>query len=308
VSETTFELSRSEPDTRGVCRIVRQRIAKAGDTLRAARLTDEKVHTARKELKKARAILRLLRDSLSDGTYERENSILRDAARPLSEVRDGKVLLTTLDELVASYGAPARALPVNGLKRTLRRDRSDARRRVLNGAEGLKPQRAALQKASKRAARWPCSRHGWKVIGAGLGRTYRKGRKALDTAQSDSSVENLHEWRKQVKYLWLQLRILQPLWPGLIGELADQTHKLADYLGDNHDLAVLRTRATENEDAVSNAAGRSALLALIDRRRAELRDKAFILGRRIYEETPKEFAARFRQYWRDWKSQPKTGA
>jgi CHAD domain-containing protein len=299
-----LEVSHSQPDTRGIRHIAQQRIEKAIEPLHSAKPTDQAVHTARKELKKARATLRLLRDAVSDATYKRENVALRDAARPLGAARDAKALITTLDKLVERYGAPARALPVNGLKRALRRERSDARRRMHNGAASVKVQRAALRKSSKRAATLPTGRHGWEVIGKGLKRTYRNGRNGLAAAESDDSASNLHEWRKQTKYLWHQLRILEPLWPGLIGELADQTHKLADYLGDDHDLAVLRERILGKEDAVPDSAALSALIALIDRRRSELKGKAFVLGRRIYEEKPKEFAARFGKYWRDWESQP----
>jgi hypothetical protein len=39
---------------------------------------------------------------------------------------------------------------------------------------------------------------------------------------------------------------------------------------------------------------------MIDRLRAELRDKAMVLGRRLYKEKPSAFEARFGQYWRDW--------
>ena len=92
--------------------------------------------------------------------------------------------------------------------------------------------------------------------------------------------------------------------PGLIGELADQAHKLAEQLGDDHDLAVLRGKALENDGAFPNAAARSALIKLIDGCRTELREKAFVLGRRIYVEKPKAFEARFGQYWEDWQSQP----
>jgi hypothetical protein len=93
---------------------------------------------------------------------------------------------------------------------------------------------------------------------------------------------------------------LQPLWPGPIGELADQAHQLADYLGDDHDLSVLRARAIDNKAEFPGAAARGALLALIDRLRTELRDKAMVLGRRLYEEKPSAFEARFGEYWRDW--------
>ncbi len=304
MSKATLELSRSEPGTQGVRRIARRRIAKALDSLQGSKVSDRNVHAARKELKKARATLRLLRDPLGDSTYERENSALRDTARPLSEVRDGKALIDALDKLVERYGAPARALPVDGLKRALRRQRTDARRRILKRPPGLRPQRIALQKSCERAARWRVGRHGWSVIGPALKRTYRNGRKALAVAETDCSVEKLHEWRKQVKYLWHQLRVLQPLWPGLVGELADQVHKLADYLGDDHDLAVLREKTLENEKAFQNSAASSALIALVDRCRSELQGKAVVLGRRIYEEKPKAFAVRFGKYWRDWQSQP----
>jgi CHAD domain-containing protein len=302
-----LEVSHAQPDTRGIRHIARQRIEKAVEPLHSAKPTDQAVHTARKELKKARATLRLLRDALSDATYKRENVALRDAARPLGAARDAKALITTLDKLVERYGAPARALPVNRLKRALRRERSDARRRMHNGAGSVRVQRAALRKSSRRAANWPTGRHGWDVIGKGLKRTYRNGRKALAAAESDESAGNFHEWRKQTKYLWHQLRILEPMWPGLIGELADQTHKLADYLGDDHDLAVLRERILGDASVVQDAAALGALIALIDRRRSELQGKAFVLGRRIYEEKPKVFAARFGKYWQDWKAQPETG-
>jgi CHAD domain-containing protein len=302
--EKHYELSHSEPDAHGISRIAQRRIAKAIDSLQSTKLSDKRVHEARKQLKKARATLRLLRDSIADAAYRRENAVLRDAARPLSEVRDGKALLEALDGLVDTFGAPARALPVDGLKRALRRQRSEVRSRVLDGSGEVRSQRAELRKCRARMARISSDDRGWKVIGAGIERTYRRGYKALAAAQSNSSIERLHEWRKQAKYLRYQLQILRPLWPAIIGELSDQAHKLTNALGRNHDLAVLRDKVMESEDATFNGATRDALIALIDCRRVELRDTALLLGQRIYEEKPKVFAARFKKYWQDWISQP----
>lgn len=296
----TAELQCSEPGTHGVRRIARSQIEKALDALGARALSDERVHVARKELKKARGTLRLLRPALGDSLYARENLTLRDAARPLSRIRDGKVLLDAVDMVVERFGAPARAIPLDGLRRALRRERTRVRREVLNGTGALRVQRESLKKALERSARWPVGDHGWSVVGEGFARVYGKGRKALAAAEVDRSPANLHEWRKQVKYLWHQLQALQPLWPGPIGELADQAHQLADYLGDDHDLSVLRAKVMSNKDAFPGAAARGALLALIDRLRTELRDKAMVLGRRLYEEKPSALEARFGQYWRDW--------
>jgi CHAD domain-containing protein len=293
-----MELRRDETGTHGARRIVRHQLSDALDYLDGKKLGDEQVHCARKQLKKARATLRLLRDALGDSIYRRENLILRDVARPLSEIRDSKVLLDTLEKLVNRYGAVARAIPLDEFRKALRRDRLRSRRALTEASS--RPIRAALRQVHERCARWRVGDAGWRVIGSGLTRIYGKGREGLEASRAKRSAENLHEWRKQVKYLWHQLQILEPLWPALIGELADQTHQLADYLGDDHDLAVLRDKLIEHKEVFPDAASRSALLALLDRNRVELQDKAFVLGARIFEERPKEFEARFGRYWNDW--------
>jgi len=293
-----MELRRDETGTHGARRIVRHQISGALEHLESTRLSDEQVHCARKELKKARATLRLLRDALGDSTYHRENRVLRDAARPLSAVRDGKVLLDTLGRLEKRYGAAIRAIPLEAFRKALNRERLLTRRGLTESSS--KPICAVLRQAHERSARWRVGDAGWRVIGSGLTRIYAKGRQAMEASRARRSAENLHEWRKQVKYLWHQLQLLEPLWPALIGEMADQAHQLADYLGDDHDLAVLRAKVLDYKNVFPDTTSRSALVALIDRFRVELQDKALVLGSRIYKERPKEFDTRFARYWNDW--------
>jgi CHAD domain-containing protein len=61
----------------------------------------------------------------------------------------------------------------------------------------------------------------------------------MEKAERELITEHLHDWRKQAKYLWHQFQVLTPIAPGELGELADQFHRLSDYRGDEHDLAVL---------------------------------------------------------------------
>ena len=68
---------------------MRRRIKSALQTLVPKKSDDDSIHEARKELKKARATLRLLRDALGKKAYKRENTALRDAARPLSGFATG---------------------------------------------------------------------------------------------------------------------------------------------------------------------------------------------------------------------------
>src|SRR5688572_12596308 len=94
------ELQPDEAGLSGVCRILQAWLARAGESLQQKRITDANIHDARKQLKKSRAALRLLRDSMGEIAYRRENTALRDAARPLGVARDSKVLLAALDDLV----------------------------------------------------------------------------------------------------------------------------------------------------------------------------------------------------------------
>src|SRR5688572_14268100 len=105
--------------------------------LRARRLTDEAIHTARKHLKRARANLRLLRDAIGKASYARENAALRDAARPLSGVRDAKVLLETCDTLFRLTRTTPRRILLMDVRTALQKARREARAelRVMNAAE-----------------------------------------------------------------------------------------------------------------------------------------------------------------------------
>jgi hypothetical protein len=161
--------------------------------------------------------------------------------------------------------------------------------------------RQTLRQVRSRSDDWQVGRRGWSVIGAGLKRTYSSARDALKRARVSRTDEDLHEWRKQTKYFWHELQMIEPIWPGPLGKLVDESHKLADLLGDDHDLAVLRIRALEARQAFPTKASHDAFLALIGRCRMGLQEKAIDLGERLYDEKPAAFTTRLSKYWRDWR-------
>jgi CHAD domain-containing protein len=299
------ELSRHEADARGARRILCDQIDQASAELARERVSDEQIHAARKSLKKARATLRLMKEAMPRTAYRRENAALRDAARPLSAARDARVLLDTLDRLEKLYGDPARQSIPAAFRLELTREQASARRAALapRDSSSESTHSSSLGDARRRIARWRVDAHGWQEIGEGLKRVYSNGRKAMKQARITPLPDCLHEWRKQTKYLWHQLQLLQPMCPGPVGELADQCHNLSDYLGDDHDLAVLREKVVAHSRNFSGPGGSGALLALIDRCQNQLREKAFLAGGRIYDEKPAAFATRFSQYWQRWQKE-----
>jgi CHAD domain-containing protein len=264
-------------------------------------LSDAAVHSVRKQLKKGRADLRLLRKALGSQTYAYENTALRDAARPLTASRDARTFMDTLDTLVEHSGVQTHALDLDRVRLALRNEYCEVRQRVLDEGNTLELLEASLRAARARAQRWPIGRRGWSVLGAGLKRVYRNGREAFAVAQDDPSQEHFHEWRKQVKYLWHQLQVLQPIQLGQLTALADQAHALADALGDDHDLALLSHKFMEEPDRFPDRATMHTLADLIARRRALLQEQAMTLGHRLYEEKPRIFVDRLQEYWRAWR-------
>ncbi len=142
---------------------------------------------------------------------------------------------------------------------------------------------------------WQLRTAGWKALRNGLVRSYRRGREAFTCARANGEAGDLHAWRKRVKDLWYHERLLAPTCGPTVRGHATDLDRLADLLGDEHDLAVLVHTLTI--DSPFPAVDLDAVLALIDHRRAELRSEAFRIGERSYAETPKAFRRRMRAAW-----------
>jgi CHAD domain-containing protein len=281
--------TRRRLDARTIRAAVCEQLETTLNQLNASELSDQDIHNARKCIKKTRAMLRLLRDVLTAQTYRRENAALRNAARPLSATRDAKVLIDAVDALVAKKVVSKHS--VDALRTALLNDRARLQRRVVS-RRSVARSRQALRTVHTRAARWPLARDDGLLLIHALRRTYKRARRGMSAARDEPTAENLHEWRKQVKYLWHEMQMLEPLRPGEVGELASRLHKLSDHLGDDHDLAVLCGKVHAHPEAMTKAAARK-VRHCIDEQRAALQEKAFALGKRLFADSPTEFAQRF---------------
>lgn len=291
-------LKRGEAGAAGARRVLRRETAKAVQSLRTNVLRAEAIHDARKRLKKARAALRLVRAALSRDQYRRENRLLRDAARPLSEIRDAEVLIETLASLARrARGRHRRAFAV--LRGRLEGERRALQRRFHDDAVA-RAVRKQMARSRKRAQDFP-GHGGWSVLGRGLERVYRAGHEGYAAARKESTTENLHECRKQTKYLWHQLELLESIRPRPMRRLARTAHTLSDHLGDDHDLAVLRDKLEAARPALPRGALRG-MERMVGERRGTLQRQAFAIAERLYREPPARFVARIERRWHRWRS------
>jgi CHAD domain-containing protein len=287
-----YRVQLSEPLDVSLRRLARERIEHAVEQLdeRLAADPGTAVHEARKDVKKARALLRLYRRGLRGSAYRRENRALRNAGRELSLLRDAHVLRHTVDAVAERFAGRLPAGAFDALRDRLGADDVSAGEvaRAVEGARG-------------RLARSLIRVDGWDARGADpaalrkeLGRTYARGARAMERAARQRSDEALHEWRKRVKDLRYQQELIRPAWPDLLAAQAKAAKELGELLGDDHDLAVLEQRA----GAAGDIAQLDDVLELVAHRRRELQEDAFRLGRRVYAEAPKRFAARIGRYLR----------
>jgi CHAD domain-containing protein len=300
MSSRSYRLKASERPGAGMRRIAAGRAERALERLAEADGGElgEAIHAARKDLKKLRGALRLVRDQLGDELFRAENHRYRDAGRLLAKSRDAQAKLETLDALQASSGWAFPAAEGWSWRLALRRDRDEIA--DLDSDETLQrveQASAAIKGGWYRISAWSPESDSWGLVEAGLTRSYRNGREAMRRVQAGGDDTDVHEWRKRAKDLWYQLRILRDAWPELLEASADQVHRLTELLGDHHDLSVLGEDLRSRE----RIRGREAFEALIERRQAELAEQALRLGGLIYAEKPKAFRRRQRAYWRAWR-------
>ena len=252
---------------------------------------DPAVHDARKDLKRARAILRLLRAGMGKAAFRRENLALRDAARPLAAVRDAKAVLNAFAALRSpedSGGEKAFGVCVT---RALQHDWRECRERLQVRSGTGKP----VQDVKRRIARLASG--GLERIGpgAGVSRVYRSGQRAFAKARKSPTDERLHELRKQAKYLFNQIDQLSRISGPRFAAVRRQSDRLAQCLGEDHDLAVLKRRMEQISSAEGLASDSSVVQVWIGRilaRRVSLQRDARSLAKRLYSRRARDLRAK----------------
>lgn len=298
VRSRAYRLEKNEEPAEGVRRIALGRLSKASERLAEARRGEgvaEAIHGARKDLKKLRSLLRLIREQLGEKAYRRENARYREAARAISDTRDAQVKAETLDSLLEEgAGLDAATLQVAaGWKRELVRESEEAGERG-RGGDAVAAAVARLEGAEDSIAAWTLGGGSWSLVRPGFARAYERGREAMaDAAGGDP--EAVHQWRKRAKDLRYHQDILRLAWPDGMKADAKRSHELTDLLGEHHDLTVLvedmRGRALPGTEA-------AALEAAIAARQERLLGEALELGGHVYVEKPGAFAKRQRGHWK----------
>ncbi len=278
----SIERRSNESPGEGLRRIVREQMDAVCAVLRKGGDPVEAVHEARKSLKKLKAMFRLAAPKFGNRRRQAEKAALQNAGRLLGPMRDAEVRLKTLAALIQT--APAKEHDFAAIRAVFetRRNEADAKatitkRRVL----------AHLDAARGRLQNWPLKTLTQEELRASVCKTYRQGRRALAEYRRSPSPAAFHTWRKRVKELWYQLRILRRAFSK---SKADRRIKKLDALGqlagDAHDLDALRADLKHHANLWVQA---GPVIGEIDARAPELYREALKKGRKFYQDKPAEF-------------------
>lgn len=254
------------------------------------------VHEIRKNLKKSRALLRMVRLELGEESFKAENQFLRNAGRMISEIRDAAANLETLDKMEERYAKSIKPSFFEQIRKQLKKHKRILTRKLLTEEQLLLKLREQLKNGKARIQNWPIADTIWVETVPSLAKVYKRGYNAKENVLKDPTVDGYHEWRKRVKYKMYILRLLEPAWPLVINAFERELQVLSDYLGDDHDLAVLKTALEERKFQFENKKQHKLFDSIVREHSEFYRKQAKALGRKMYAESPADFKKRYKIY------------
>jgi CHAD domain-containing protein len=285
-----FRLKLHEPLPDGLKRVFREQIQSALELCQhPAKERGVTVHEVRKHLKKLRAAMRLAVGEVGKNRHALEDRCVREIGRLVSDLRDAQVRLQTLIQLRDEMAKGSEENHFPRIEELLSLERESFSAAFAGWQKQATPK---LERVGERLSKWPLNGITWKQICGAVGKIYKRGQRGLAKTIRKPVPENFHAWRKRVKDLWYQLRILQPLNRVVLEEMAHEAEVLGELLGREHDFYFLLTRLEKESGDEVLRDELMQLRELISKRGKRLRRDALELGRRFYAEPSKAFSKR----------------
>src|SRR5437660_2915813 len=235
-----FRLKLREPLPDGLKRVFREQIESALELCRhPAKQRGVTVHEVRKHLKKLRAAMRLAIGEVGKNQHAREDRCVRKIGRLVSDLRDAQVRLQTLIQLRDRKAKDSGKNHFPHIEELLSLERESFSAAFAGWQKQAIPK---LERVGERLSKWPLAGITWKQVCSTVGKTYKLGQRGLAKTIKKPEPENFHAWRKRVKDLWYQLRILQPINRVVLEKIAADAEVLGELLGREHDFDFLLAR------------------------------------------------------------------
>jgi hypothetical protein len=280
--------------------LTEQLMAAASDLENPVNGRDDAVHRARRRLKRARALYRLIAAAAPE-LRKSENIRLRDIARDLASLRNASALVESLIYLQSfaehedEHQALLQALSLLDIQRSQAFESEESGEQPIQNAIAACRDAADLLAATEIPLRRTKAAHilqkAWKKL---LSRAHH----AILACEEGFEPESFHNLRKITQTYWMYLSLLRALWPSAFALKRQSAKQLADVLGHENDLAMLSAAIDAQAARFDSAETLSHLLGMIIRRQQALREEALVAAKTLFGEDCEQEPAIIASLWR----------
>jgi hypothetical protein len=266
---------------------------------------EDAIHDARRGVKKAHAILALVKTAGGRG-LRKDQKTLRRVGRQLSQFRDADARIEIFDRLRKLSPTLLSKRSLSIARKTLLESKDEIRKNG-GGRKQLADAARQLEKLSRSARTWRPDSRKFGALALALEDIRREGRKAMARARRGGQSDDFHAWRKIVKEYWYQLRLLDECGSAVRKEIR-ALHQLETWLGDDHNVVILCEELFDDPALVRACHDLDKLRRAAERHQTTLRRQALASGTTIYARDDKRYVKQLKQQWRSWRRKEKQKA
>lgn len=250
------------------------------------------IHELRKHIKRTRALLRLLREPLGKRHFKSENRRFRDLARMFAQQRDADALVETYDRLVPQLQVDFSSQVVADTRTCLLARTGRVAGQDISLERKQDQARQVITDARKAISHFPRTLS-HKQLNQLFLNTYSQAKQAFGQVVSDAAPEVFHDWRKLVKDLLYQGKLIQNCGTGLPRIYRAELEQLAEKLGEHHDICELLLVLKLESDLLSTGMDTGRFEVIAEKHREELEHQTKLMGLQLFADKPKKFARHY---------------
>jgi hypothetical protein len=218
------------------------------------------VHSLRTRMKNLRSLLQLVKPRISKPERKAVHSLARALKDAFAVLRDAHVLAALRSKLTGRHVAVPKEKMTPQVAERNKTAKANAGRLIQTvsklGLDGLT----------------------WAEVTEEYLQSCRAGRKAMKACKGNPTSGTFHEWRRPVKDLFYQSRVLQPL-DGMKARRRS-AERLGDRLGALHDLQLLHAEAKKSR--------RPDVMKQIAKKQRALKPAIFKAAAKLFDERPRD--------------------
>ena len=244
---------------------------------------ESRIHEYRKAIKRCRALLRLLKNFIGENVFETIDKKLSMAAGDMAQRRDATVNLRSFINLSLAYSHTI----TENIRQSITNELTEKVKKAYE-TEIIDPVKTEesiliflktiLDELNEIRIK-PATHSDFSTA---IEKSYFKAANLFTDAKNSLETEVIHKFRKFTKHLLFQLKFTPDLDKTYLNPLITKLDNISDFLGKEHDLAVLDKTLATNTNLLKEDLLKVHLI--IVKERARLQKETFRLAEEVYSE------------------------